>query len=209
MKGIVFGCTGLSSSGKTASVDGLVYGLNGHKYIDNIHKLITVTTRDPRPGEEHGRDYWFLTQSQFNEAVKNGEMAEDMSYLGLPYGTLWSDVLAAQEAQSEGKDILVVKSLDTMLVLKKFFGKDVRSIFFYRDMGDVCKALLKRDMLDSLRTVAPSTNFVKRFEHAKKEMLNISKTDYVIWNLGTLEQLLENTAKLIVDCRNARLQEAV
>ena len=53
---------------------------------------VSATTRDPREGEEHGRDYYFLTQDQFDERVNRGEFLEHAEYAGNRYGTPRSEL---------------------------------------------------------------------------------------------------------------------
>lgn len=53
---------------------------------------ISATTRGIRPGEVHGRDYWFLTDPEFEARVMAGEFLEHARYNGRRYGTLRSEV---------------------------------------------------------------------------------------------------------------------
>ena len=53
---------------------------------------VSATTRDPREGEEHGRDYYFLTRDQFDERVRRGEFLEHAEYAGNRYGTPRSEL---------------------------------------------------------------------------------------------------------------------
>ncbi len=53
---------------------------------------VSATTRDPRPGEENGRDYYFLKPEQFEERVNRGEFLEHAEYAGNRYGTLRSEL---------------------------------------------------------------------------------------------------------------------
>jgi guanylate kinase len=48
---------------------------------------VSATTREPRDGEETGRDYYFLTREQFDERVSRGEFLEHAEYAGNRYGT--------------------------------------------------------------------------------------------------------------------------
>ncbi len=48
---------------------------------------VSATTREPRAGEEHGRDYYFLTPEQFAERADRGEFLEHAEYAGNRYGT--------------------------------------------------------------------------------------------------------------------------
>ena len=53
---------------------------------------VSATTRAPRPGEEDGREYFFVTHERFAEMVENGEMLEHATFVGNSYGTPRSQV---------------------------------------------------------------------------------------------------------------------
>jgi guanylate kinase len=53
---------------------------------------VSATTRSPRPGEEDGVDYHFLTQEQFQERIDRGDFLEWAEYAGNRYGTLRSEL---------------------------------------------------------------------------------------------------------------------
>jgi len=53
---------------------------------------VSATTRDPRPGEEQGRDYYFLSRAQFDQRVQRGEFLEHAEYAGNRYGTPRSEL---------------------------------------------------------------------------------------------------------------------
>lgn len=53
---------------------------------------VSATTREPRAGEEHGRDYYFLTPEQFEDRVARGEFLEHAEYAGNRYGTPRSEL---------------------------------------------------------------------------------------------------------------------
>jgi guanylate kinase len=48
---------------------------------------VSVTTRRPRPGEEHGREYFFVTENEFSEMASSGDLLEWARYAGNFYGT--------------------------------------------------------------------------------------------------------------------------
>lgn len=54
--------------------------------------FVSATTREPRPGEEHGKDYYFLTRLEFERRAAAGEFLEWAEYAGNLYGTLRSEV---------------------------------------------------------------------------------------------------------------------
>lgn len=76
---------GASGSGKS-TIEIKLSSHHGH------HKIISYTTRQPRQGEVNGKDYYFITNEQFDEMVKMGLFAETEEYSqGRKYGTLISD----------------------------------------------------------------------------------------------------------------------
>lgn len=53
---------------------------------------MSATTRSPRPGEQHGVDYWFLSEADFDERVADADFVEHAVYSGKRYGTLRSEL---------------------------------------------------------------------------------------------------------------------
>jgi guanylate kinase len=56
--------------------------------IPELELSVSATTRNPRPGEEHGVDYHFLSGEEFADRVEAGDFVEHASYSGRRYGTL-------------------------------------------------------------------------------------------------------------------------
>ena len=72
-----------SGSGKTTVVKYLMETLG-----DKLGFSVSATTRAPRPGEVHGREYYFLSESDFRAKVENNEFLESEEvYAGILYGT--------------------------------------------------------------------------------------------------------------------------
>lgn len=97
-KGILFVLSGPSGAGK---------GTVLNKVFDSINDLeysVSATTRRPRNGEEEGKDYFFVSDSQFDEMINKGEMLEHIQKYGNRYGTLKSYVT---ERLKQGKDIIL------------------------------------------------------------------------------------------------------
>src|ERR1051326_2396293 len=79
--------TGPSGAGKGTLIRELVTRLPA------LEVAISATTRGQRPGEEHGREYWFLTEDDFVRRIELGEFLEEVLYVsGKRYGTLRSEV---------------------------------------------------------------------------------------------------------------------
>ncbi len=65
-------------------------------HFDNVTLSVSATTRAPRPGEINGRDYFFLTSTEFDQMIERGEMLEHAIVHGHnKYGTPKAPVLAA------------------------------------------------------------------------------------------------------------------
>ena len=78
--------TGPSGVGKGTLIANLLERVPGLKLS------VSATTREPRPGEVDGRDYWFLTPEEFERRVAAGEFVEHALYAGNRYGTLRSEL---------------------------------------------------------------------------------------------------------------------
>lgn len=80
-KGKLVVITGPGSAGKDAVVSEVL------KKYPKMLKVITTTSRSPRPGEINGKDYHFLTVEQFETLIKNHELLEFVRFAGNYYGT--------------------------------------------------------------------------------------------------------------------------
>jgi guanylate kinase len=82
----VFVITGPSGVGKGTLIRGLMERLGA------LELSVSATTRSPRPGEEDGVDYHFLTREEFDRRVREGDFVEHADYAGRSYGTLRSEL---------------------------------------------------------------------------------------------------------------------
>lgn len=78
--------SGPSGVGKDTVVE---YMIDHH---EGLRESVSATTRQPRPGEVHGEDYYYLTKEEFLRRVANQEFVEYTEYAGNYYGTLKSEV---------------------------------------------------------------------------------------------------------------------
>ena len=82
----VFVITGPSGVGKGTLIRGLL------ARVPELELSVSATTRAPRPGEQDGVDYHFLTPEQFEARVASGDFVEHAEYSGNRYGTLRSEL---------------------------------------------------------------------------------------------------------------------
>jgi len=79
--------TGPSGAGKGTLIRALVGRL------PQLEVAVSATTRPQRPGEEHGREYWFLDEAEFQTRVEQGAFLEWVEYVSSKrYGTLRSEI---------------------------------------------------------------------------------------------------------------------
>ncbi len=82
----VFVITGPSGVGKGTLIARLL------ERVPDLELSVSATTREPRAGEENGRDYHFLTPEEFDQRIKAEDFLEFATYSGHRYGTLRSEV---------------------------------------------------------------------------------------------------------------------
>jgi len=88
---------------------------------------VSATTRAARPGETHGKDYYFLTQDEFRDHVARGEMLEHAEVFGNFYGSPRGPV---EEALKAGRDVLFdVDWQGAQQIKASTLGQDALSIF--------------------------------------------------------------------------------
>lgn len=184
---------GPSASGKTTIMERLISGPVEER-VDLLTKLITVTTRPPRPGEREGVDYNFLTPEQFDEEEAKGNIVEKTVYAGVKYGILDSEIKRIAEA---GRDAIVVLDMHGVEEMKRFYGEDnVVSIFVYRSLSDIKNELWKRPV--------PDTEKQRRYEQARKEMENMDKCDYIVYNVSDISNAVMQAGRIITQMRKER-----
>ena len=97
-KGILFVLSAPSGAGKNTIIQGL------SACLDRCAYSISCTTRAPREGEQHGRDYFFLDEAEFRRRIDVGEFLEYAEVHGKFYGTLKETIAAHLRA---GRDVLM------------------------------------------------------------------------------------------------------
>lgn len=163
--------SGPAGCGKTTLCDALIAS------DPSMERAVTGTTRAPRPGEIHGTDYYFFTDSEFEEAVARGEFLENAGVHGARYGTL------KQEVQSKLlRDVSVVLNIDVQgaASLRAKATSDpllegrLISIFVLPPSLDV----LRERML--ARGADNASSIQQRLINAENEMRQWSQYDYCI-----------------------------
>jgi guanylate kinase len=127
--------TGPSGAGKGTLIKALV------ERLGELEVAVSATTRDRRPGEENGRDYWFLDEQAFVDGIESGAFLEHVQYVsGKRYGTLRSEI---DRIASEGRVCVLELELEGALVVQSEVPGSV-SIFIAADVPELERRLRER-----------------------------------------------------------------
>ncbi|MDE6977785.1 MAG: guanylate kinase [Lachnospiraceae bacterium] len=180
-KGILIVVSGFSGAGKGTLMKQLV-----HSY-DNYALSVSMTTRKPRPGEEEGREYFFVTSQEFERQIEEGGLIEHASYCGNYYGTPREYVRRQLE---KGKDVILEIEIQGALKIKEKFPTALLLFVMPPNAAELKKRLEGRG------TETPEV-IEKRLERASEEAEGIENYDYIVIN-DRLEECVEEMHGLIL-----------
>lgn len=151
---------------------------------------VSVTTRSPRPGEEHGKDYYFVNEAEYQRMVAAGELLEHAKVFDNYYGTPKEHVERELRA---GRDVMFDIDWQGTQQLKASARDDLVSVFI---LPPSIKELERR-----LRGRAQDTEEVmrRRMERAADEMSHWPEYDYVVVNLNVDESIEQVKSILIAE----------
>ena len=111
-EGILIVVSGFSGAGKGTIMKALL------ERYDNYALSISATTRNPRPGEEEGKAYFFKTTEEFEKMIAKDDLIEYAMYVGNYYGTPKAYV---EEQLCAGKDVILEIEIQGALKVKEKF----------------------------------------------------------------------------------------
>ncbi|RED99515.1 guanylate kinase [Marinoscillum furvescens] len=158
-----------SGAGKTTIVKHLI------KTIPSLKFSISATTRAPRGGvEEHGKDYYFLSEQEFQSKLAQNELLEWQEvYEGTYYGTLRSEV---ERIWLAGNHVIFDVDVIGGINLKKAIGDRALSVFVNAESVEVLRERLEN------RNTESAESLEKRVGKAAEEMKYADQFDYVLIN---------------------------
>ncbi len=158
--------------------------------LDNIQFSISCTTREKREGEEHGKDYYFLTPDEFKTKIANNEFVEhEEVYRDNFYGTLKSEVdRITEEGNSVIFDIDVIGALN----IKRLYGEQCLTVF----VNPPSLEILKERLIS--RNTESEDKLKQRLDKAGIEMEKAKEFDVILLN-DDLETAKAKTLEIITD----------
>lgn len=171
-----------SGSGKTTIVRELL------KRFPQFEFSISATSRKPRGTEQHGVDYYYLSNEEFRERVERGEFVEwEEVYAGTCYGTLKSEM---ERIWAKGN--VIVFDVDVMggISLKRLFGDDACSVFIMPPSVEELERRLRGRGTDSEEVI------LKRIDKAEFELSKSNEFDFTVVN-DVLADAVNEATKII------------
>ena len=147
---------------------------------------ISATTRNPRPGEVDGREYFFKTKEEFEQMIERDEFVEHACYVGNYYGTPKKYV---QEQLAAGKDVILEIEIQGALNIKSQFP-DALLLFIAPPSADVLKERLVGRGTETEEVIE------QRLARAVEESKGIENYDYLVVN-DDLDECVENVHQMI------------
>jgi guanylate kinase len=163
----VFVITGPSGVGKGTLIRGLRERLPG------LELSVSATTRPPREGEQHGRDYHFLTAEEFAERADAGDFLEHATFSGNRYGTLRSEI---ERILDGGQSVVLEIEVQGARQVRAALGDEAVLIFIAPPDPEVLRERLAGRGTDSEEAIA------RRLETAKQELEALQEFKHVVVN---------------------------
>jgi guanylate kinase len=182
--GLVFVIAAPSGAGKSSLVNALL------KQDELIRLSVSFTTRAPRPGETHGREYHFVSREEFAAREAGGEFLETAEVHGNRYGTSRSWI---EQQLADGHDVLLEIDWQGAQQVRRHFPRAV-GVFILPPSMEALQARLDQRGQDQPDVIE------RRLNAARGEMAHAPEFEYVIIN-ERFEQALAELAAIVTAAR--------
>ena len=155
-----------SGAGKTSLVNALL------EREPDLELSVSYTTRAPRPGEEHGREYHFVSRETFLAMASSGEFLESAEVHGNLYGTSQAWI---NDRRAAGRDLLLEIDWQGAQQVRRLVPGAV-GVFILPPSLEVLRKRLTARGQDSAEVIE------RRLANAREEIGHVEEFDYVIIN---------------------------
>ncbi|GAB6066655.1 guanylate kinase [Aquifex pyrophilus] len=184
--GKLFVISAPSGTGKTTVAEKLL------SELDNLEKVITYTTRKPRPYEKNGVDYVFITKEEFEKKIEEDFFLEYANVYGNYYGTPKKDI---ERILEEGKDALLVIDVQGAFKVKELRPDTITIFLLPPSLEELKRRIESRGYKDD--------NLERRLKTAREEIPCARYFDYIVVN-DFLTSAVEKVKSIIVSHRVSR-----
>ena len=181
LKGLIFVISGPSGSGKTTLLKEL---FKDRELKAGFVKSVSLTTRSKRVSEREGKDYFFISEEEFQGKLRNKKIIERTRYLGYYYATP-KDFLEKQLGR--GKHIILCLDLIGAFKIKKVYPRNSTSIFIMPPSLAELRERIERRCCGTRRE-----EILRRLALAQDEIAAAPRFDYYLVN----RDLKETVARL-------------
>lgn len=188
-KGILVVVSGFSGAGKGTLMKAL------QNRYDNYALSISATTRQPREGEENGREYFFIEKEQFEHMIDHEELIEYAKYVDNYYGTPKDYVF---DKMAEGKDVILEIEIQGALKVKERFPETLLLFVMPPSAQELKRRLIGRGT-ETMEVIDA------RLHRAVEESAGIESYDYVLIN-DKIDTCVEEMHQLI-QAQHSRVSE--
>ena len=168
------------------------------KHNENMVCSISCTSRETRVGETDGKDYYFLTDEEFEQKIKNNEMLEYASVHDHYYGTPKAEI---ESLLSSGKDVILEIEVQGAAQVKKMLPETILIFIMAPSMEEVKRRI-------KARGTETNERIIRRFQTAYQEINEIPKYNYVVVN-DVLDDAVKKVEAILISekCRVDRIEE--
>ncbi len=162
-KGILAVVSGFSGAGKGTLMKSLL-----GTYPEQYALSISATTRQPRTGEEHGREYFFVSSEEFERMIREEALIEYACYVGNYYGTPRSYV---EEQMEAGRDVILEIEIQGALKVKEKFPDTLLLFVTPPDAKELERRLRGRGtetdevIRDRLKRAVEEADFMQQYDY--------------------------------------------
>ncbi len=181
--GKVFIISAPSGTGKTTVAKKVL------EQIPDLVRVVTYTTRQPRPGEVDGQDYRFISKEEFEAKIKDNYFLEYANVYGNYYGTPKKDI---EELISSGKDALLIIDVQGAFKVKSLMPEAVSIFLLPPSFEELRRRIEGRGYVDK--------NLEKRLQTAREEIPCAKYFDYIVIN-DFLNNAVEKVKAIILSYR--------